>query len=417
MESWEREMESTIEPLAAKYFKKEKNAEIKDRILSEIERYFPMAAGDYKFKIYRQGIEGILKQSESTWMHSVYRHEAERQLSYFTYDKRKHSFTRYFLRQYRYKQKSNATDLVAFEYISSDRNSTYKMKLWSMIYELFDDIKWFDGIGQFHACHIRGYQDVEEWMREVYSDTILYCMERFDPSKKSSFSGYTVDTFKFKLKDAIKIIVRRQQIEQTTDDIEKYIRGKKNSSAKAPETYHEETEPELSQDVLNGYLLHITVLIIQLYQKRSENRKSSRVYDKAEKGPCAKEVTKAEYFRILYTENVIHIFKMNIKSECDPGNLRYEREVFIALKTDMLDYLMRDICRTYKELYQSPLKKNEDILHDGDKKFIKLPIQEAIYTRYFIDVLQIERSQKSIAASISKYRRAFQKELELLQGS
>ena len=108
---------------------------------------------------------------------------------------------------------------------------------------------------------------------------------------------------------------------------------------------------------------------------------------------------------------------MNIKSECDPGDLRYEREVFIALKTDMLDYLMRDICRTYKELYQSPLKKNEDILHDGDKKFIKLPIQEAIYTRYFIDVLQIERSQKSIAASISKYRRAFQKELELLQGS
>lgn len=314
MESWEREMESIIEPLAVKYFKEEKRTETKNRILGEIERYFPMAAGNNEFKIYRQGIEGILKQSESTWMHSVYQDEAERQLSYFSYNKRKHSFTRYFLRQYRYKQKTKATDLVALEYISSDRNSIYKMKLWSMIYELFDDIKWFDGIGQFHACQIRGYQDVEEWMREVYSDTILYCMERFDPSRKSSFSGYVVDTFKFKLKDAIKLIVRRQQIEQTTDDIEKYIRGNDNPSAKASEEYYEETELEISQDVLNRHLLHITVLIIQLYQKRSKSSKQPRIYAEEKKDSCKKRVSKAEYFRILYTENVIHIFKLNVKS-------------------------------------------------------------------------------------------------------
>lgn len=48
---------------------------------------------------------------------------------------------------------------------------------------------------------------------------MLYCMERFKPLRKSSFSGYTVDTFKFKLKDVMKKIIRRRKPGQIIDDV------------------------------------------------------------------------------------------------------------------------------------------------------------------------------------------------------
>ena len=113
----------------------------------------------------------------------------------------------------------------------------------------------------------------------------------------------------------------------------------------------------------------------------------------------ANNTTRLCWYKIFFTEDMTYTWKMGGASY---GN---ERDVFRAMLLDYLDYYMRNICRSRREVCESPLKLYCEVVttaaNDGEVTPLPLPADVSLA---FIEKRNLPLSTKRSARSgVKKY--------------
>ena len=168
-------------------------------------------------------------------------------------------------------------------------------------------------------------------------------------------------------------------------------------------------EPEdwiMISDTHDDYILSLLSLAGQLYA-RTQAR-------------CNKGFSKEYCFQLLYTEKLLDKLKKIYDAIGDlPARAAHEREAISVAETDLLDYLLTDICRTFSAIATTPLRTKRDFAYlkkDSDEE-ITFPVDGIIYVHFLIDIKRIDRKPDSILPSISKYRKEFNEQYDLFCGA
>lgn len=153
-------------------------------------------------------------------------------------------------------------------------------------------------------------------------------------------------------------------------------------------------------DTYEDYILSLLSLAGQLYARtQAQNNKG---------------LTKKYGFRLLYTEKLLDKLKQ-IYSDIGDVRTVHEREALAVAETDLLDYLLMDICRTFSAIAVTPLHSKRDFayLNTDSAEKIKIPVDYIIYAHFLIDIKDFERKLDSVAPSLSRYRAEFNKQYAL----
>lgn len=155
-------------------------------------------------------------------------------------------------------------------------------------------------------------------------------------------------------------------------------------------------------DTHDDYILSLLSLAGQLYARTQARRN---------KGFC-----KEYCFQLLYTEKLLDKLKKIYDTIGDiPVRAAHERRAISVAETDLLDYLLTDICRTFSAIAATPLRTKRDFAYlkkDSDEE-ITFPVDGIIYVHFLIDIKGLDRKPDSIPPSISKYRKEFNEQYAL----
>ncbi len=353
-----------------------------------------------ELKRYLGHVTGMTEAQARAWMWEYYQKELER-VSTIKAGLPKDEFEDYFFRLYAYNQKVQVIDHEAVVYCDTD-NTTLKTWLWIELYQIYDHIKHFKGVENYRSYRILGYEDCDDWMRDVFSLTIGECLKRFDYHKKKSLVGYTVDTFRnYRLKDDITKRLKRREAEVSVDKEELPQQGRSRKNTLISEVSWQRLDSLEAEVTFNRMISRIVALMVQIYEKQRKKDKNM--------------LYKADYFRFYFTEMIVDTLKICKEASVDAEGLANEREVLEATNQTLLDYIMENSCDSYWMLMETNTKTYDSILRDGNAKRISMPIHEAIYTMFINEILQISRSQESVASSISKYRALYREQMRMLK--
>ena len=182
------------------------------------------------------------------------------------------------------------------------------------------------------------------------------------------------------------------------------------------------TKPGLGiSDTFDDCILSLLTLVEKLYVGAQVKR--------------GKGFSKRYGFQLLYTEKLLGWLK-RIYEEYGEFPVRipqHEQEAISVAETDFLDYLLTDTCRTFSTIAVTPLHtkqhfrylnsdSDEEIVifeeddedNKGKKKEKEKGIAGIIYVHFLMDIKRINRTPKSITASLSDFRTEFNQQYALL---
>lgn len=111
--------------------------------------------------------------------------------------------------------------------------------------------------------------------------------------------------------------------------------------------------------------------------------------------------TKLQYIKMFYTESMTILFKDDI----DTKDLN-SQQIFSAMDTNFLDMYMKMVCRTPKEVRNSPLKYYSELFKDEpcNHAEIKLPLENRVFLKYWEDLTGKKIADSNISQQRNYYK-------------
>ena len=408
-----RYLEEKVDPFYQLY-KEELNDAIKQLILGELDTIFPDVLKESQLEQLTGDIPGMTGVQARAEMKAFYQKEAVRILN----GKKVDSFGEYFYRNYVYNQKKTIIDQKAIQYAGGDRQDIgLREWIWIKTYALYDHIKSFKGIGEHRKYNYQDYENADEWMQGLWAEVIAECIGKYSADSSDSFVNYLIWIYKNRLISESNKMTKVAKAERSSAEIS-ILSDMAESAAETSEASYVQSMDDTAVDmwgkviesldedraatVFNLIFGQILALIIELFDRKGKKKEAAKI-------------TKADYFRFFFTENIVEALKIFGDEEIDFEGLEREAEIINTMDQKLLDYIMTQICRAFKSISETPLKKYDDILKDDDQRMIKIPLNEKVYTQFIKEVLEQLRDQKAVAASISKYRGLYKEQLSELR--
>ena len=355
----------------------------------------------------------------------------------------------------------------AKEYVRQQKNIRLREEIWLSLWEMRPVL--------FHAKAIRGYinfspsslyETGEEFLTEVFLEAIpqilgSYARENSDKSEISPFMHYfnirffrkvydaysdildkTPHNYLVVCKPAIQVYLQpredtvipnaflkqgmvRRILGRISDEDQSWVKTKLKKHGRTIYVHEADVEchdgaslvdindiaepeaPERPDEritligIYEDYILNLLSLVEQFYS-RTQTRSNiglSRKY-------C---------FKLLYTETVIAKLKQIYDVLGDVHTI-HEKDALAVAESELLDYLLTDICRSFTSLALNTLHTYRDYeyLHSNSSEEIAIPVANIIYAHFLVDIKGINRKLDSVAPSLSKYRQEFEKQYELI---
>lgn len=242
------------------------------------------------------------------------------------------------------------------------------------------------------------------YFQETIQNEFKGYLTRYDP-KKGAFENWFNNTLiKYRFYDILKKIIEKARIkDESIEDGEKRVIG---------------TTPGRGGFGFNFYelLLDISRLITEMYQH----------------GFQGKSISEAElnYYDLIFTETVSMV-------AIDNRDDRYlyvhsEEKLFRTMRKEFLDFYTENICRTFREISESPLKFYKDLGIDQEGRIeisssaliVKRKNKEnkygvkhlkAIVYYAFLKSIGKECTEKSVSAQLSGYKKKYYEKLSKLK--